>query len=132
MREINPHLTWPQPKCVHIKYIAIRETGDGLGTAGSNPAGEGAIFTQALLDTATEATIISENLYSRYKAPVNKLEATQKPVLGANNMTLDVVEKTEVTIQLGGIRARHKVLMGWGLPQQVLIGIEFWQLTNVL
>lgn len=43
---------------------------------------------------------------------MNKLEATQKPVLGANNMTLDVVEKTEVTIQLGGIRARHKVLMG--------------------
>ena len=63
---------------------------------------------------------------------MNKLEATQKPVLGANNMTLDVVEKTVVTIQLGGIRAWHKVLMGWGLPQQVLIGIEFWQLTNVL
>ena len=98
---------------VHIKYIPIRETGDGLGRAESDPAREskGAIFTQALLDTAAEATIISEDLYSHYKAPMNKLEAKQKPVLGANKMTLDVVGKTEAIIQLGGISARHKVLV---------------------
>ena len=40
-------------------------------------------------------------------------------------MPLDVVGKTEVTIQLGGIRAQHKVLVCRGLVQQVLIGIDF-------
>ena len=56
---------------------------------------------------------------------VSKLEPTQKPVLGANNMPLNVVRQTGVTIQLGGIRDRHKVLVCRGLPQQVLIGINF-------
>ena len=40
-------------------------------------------------------------------------------------MPLDVVGKTEVTIQLGGIRAQHKVLVCRGLVQQVLIVIDF-------
>ena len=86
---------------------------------------ENGVKSQALLDTVAEATIISEDLYSRSKTHLNKLEPTQKPVLGANNMPLDVVGKTEVTIQLGGIRAQHKVLVCRGLVQQVLIGIDF-------
>ena len=40
-------------------------------------------------------------------------------------MPLDVVGETEVTIQLGAIRAKHKVLVCRGLAQQVLIGIDF-------
>ena len=83
------------------------------------------VKSQALLDTGAEATIISEDLYSCSKIPANKLEPTQKPVLGANNMRLDVVGKTEVTIQLGGIRAQHKVLVCRGLAQRVSIGIDF-------
>ena len=97
------------------------------------PKSKGGIFTcavngvksQALLDNGAEATIISKDLYSHSKTPINKLEPTQKPVLGANNMPLHVVGKTEVTIQLGGIKARHKVLVCRGLAQQVLIGIDF-------
>ena len=89
------------------------------------PCAINGVKSQALLDTGAEATIISEDLYSRSKTHLNKLELTQKPVLGANNMPLDVVGKTEVTIQLGGIRAQHKVLVCRGLVQQVLIGIDF-------
>ena len=33
--------------------------------------------------------------------------------------------ETELTIELGSIKTRHKVLVCRGLPQQVLIGIEF-------
>ena len=40
-------------------------------------------------------------------------------------MPLDVVGETKVTIQLGAIRAKHKVLVCRGLAQQVLIGIDF-------
>ena len=84
------------------------------------PCAVNGVKSQALLDTGAEATIIS-----RSKTHLNKLELTQNPVLGANNMPLDVVGKTEVTIQLGGIRAQHKVLVCRGLVQQVLIGIDF-------
>ena len=83
------------------------------------------VKSRALLDMGAEATIISEDLYSRSKTPINKLQPTQKPVLGANNVPLDVVGETEVTIQLGGIRAPHKVLVFRGLAPQVLIGIDF-------
>ena len=88
------------------------------------PCAVNGVKSQALLDTGAEATIISEDLYSRSKTHLNKLELTQKPVLGANNMPLDVVGKAEVTIQLGGIRAQHKVLVCPGLVQKVLIGID--------
>ena len=40
-------------------------------------------------------------------------------------MPLDVVGETEVTIQLGAIMAKHKLLVCRGLAQQVLIGIDF-------
>ena len=73
------------------------------------------VKSQALLDTGAEVRIISEDLYSRFKTHINKLEPALKPVLGANNMPLDVVRETEVTIQLGAIRAKHKVLVCRGL-----------------
>ena len=40
-------------------------------------------------------------------------------------MPLDVVGETEVTIQQGAIRAKHKVLVCRGSTQQVLMGIDF-------
>ena len=90
------------------------------------PCAVNGVKSQASLDTGAEATIISEDLYSCCKTPI-KLKPTQKPVLAANNMPLDVVGKTEVTIQLGRIRAQHKVCAGtsghvfgkrfcWSLP----------------
>ena len=83
------------------------------------------VKSQALLDTGAEVTIISEDLYYRTKTNVSKLEPPRKPVLGANNMPLDVVGETELTLRLGGIKAQHKVLVSRGLPQPVLIGIDF-------
>ena len=81
----------------------------------------------ALWQMDEEATIISEDQYSSpsYKTHITKLEPTQKPVLGANNMPLDVVGKTEETIELGKIGAQHKVLVCQGLAKQVLIGMDF-------
>ena len=109
---------------VHIKYIPTRETGDGRGTAEVTPPEnpKGAFLPGAVNGIKSQALL---DLYSRSKAPINKLGPTQKPVLGANNMPLDVVGKTEVTIQLGGIRAQHKVLVCRGLARQLLIGIDF-------
>ena len=40
-------------------------------------------------------------------------------------MPLKVVGETGVTIQLGGLRTKDKVLVRCGLLQQVLIGIDF-------
>ena len=79
------------------------------------PCDVNGVKSQTLLDTDAEATIISEDLYSRSKTHINKLEPALKLVLGANNMPLDVVRETEVTIQLGTIRAKHKVLVCRGL-----------------
>ena len=75
------------------------------------PCDVNGVKSQALLDTGAEATIISEDLYSRSKTHINKLEPALKLVLGANNMPLDVVGETDATIQLGAIRAKHKVLV---------------------
>ena len=46
------------------------------------PCAVNGVKSQDLLDTGAEATIISEDLYSRSKTHINKLEPTQKPVLG--------------------------------------------------
>ena len=79
----------------------------------------------ALLDTGAEATIISDDIYHCINTNANELELPRKPVLGANNLPLDVVGETELTLELGSIKAQHKVLVCRGLPQQVLIGIDF-------
>ena len=78
----------------------------------------------ALLDTGAEVTIISDDIYRRINTNTSKLEPPRKPVFGANNLPLDVGE-TELTLELGSIKAQHKVLVCHGLPQQVLIGIDF-------
>ena len=78
----------------------------------------------ALLDTGEEATIISDDIYHCINTNASKLELPRKPVFGANNLPLDVVGETELTLELGSIEAQHKVLVCRGLPQQVLIGID--------
>ena len=83
------------------------------------------VLSHALLDTGAEATIISDDIYHCINTNTSKLEPPRKPVLGANNMPLDVVGETELTIELGSIKAQHRVLVCRGLPQQVLIGIDF-------
>ena len=79
----------------------------------------------ASLDPGAEATIISDDIYHCINTNANKLELPRKPVLGANNLPLDVVGEIELTLELGSIKAQHKVLVCRGLPQQVLIGIDF-------
>ena len=83
------------------------------------------VLSYALLDTGAEATIISDDIYHRINMNASKLEPPRKPVFGANNLPLDVVGETELTLELGSIKAQHKVLVCRGLPQQVLIGIDF-------
>ena len=89
------------------------------------PCDVNGIKPQVLLDTGAEATTVSGDLYSRCKRHINKLESALKPLLWGNNMPLDVVGETEITTQLGEIRAQHKVLVCRGLAQQMLIGIDF-------
>ena len=71
--------------------------------------------------TGAEATIITEDLNYRTKT---KLQPSGKPALVVNNMPLDAVAETVLTLQLGGIKVQRKVLLCRGFPQ-VLIGIEF-------
>ena len=80
-------------------------------------------WTLALVQT--EATIISDDIYHRINTDTSKLELPRKPVLGANNLPLDVVGETDWTLELGIIKTKHKVLVCRGLPQHVLIGIDF-------
>ena len=82
------------------------------------------VLSHALLDTGAEATIISDDMYRCINTYTSQLEPPRKPFLGANNLPLDVGEKV-LTIKLVGIKAQHRVLVCRGLPQQVLIGIDF-------
>ena len=118
----------------HIKSVPTSETGDGRGAGGSDPAQHpkkaflpcevNGIKSQALFNTGAEALIIRDDLYYQANTCVSKLEPRQKPLLGAKNMPSNVVEETGVTTQLGRIRAQDKVLVCYGLLQQVLIGID--------
>jgi len=80
-------------------------------------------WTLALVQT--EATIISDYIYHRINTDTSKLEPPRKPVFEANNLPLDVVGETQLMLELGSIKAQHNVLICRGLPQQVLIGIDF-------
>ena len=79
----------------------------------------------ALLDTGAEATIISEVVFNHVKSSLCKLHSQHKPVLGANNMPLDVLGEVEITLQLGGVTAQHRVFVCRGLAQEILVGIDF-------
>ena len=79
----------------------------------------------ALLDTGAEATIISEVVYNHAKSSLCKLQSQHKPVLGANNMPLDVLGEVEITLQLGGVTAQHRVFVCRGLAQEILVDIDF-------
>ena len=59
------------------------------------------VLSHALLDTGAEATIISDDMYCCINTNTSKLEPPRKPVLGANNMPLDVVGEKVLTIELG-------------------------------
>ena len=48
-----------------------------------------------------------------------------KPGLGANNMPLDVLGEVEITLQLGGVTAQHRVFVCRSLTQEILVGIDF-------
>ena len=110
-----------------IKSVPTRETGDGRGAGGSNPAqnpkkGIFALWSQWYQVSGLIEHRPRSNNYQRglILSCISKLEPTQKPVLGAKNMPLKVVGETGVTIQLGGLRTKDKVLVRCGLLQQVL------------
>lgn len=77
------------------------ETCEGRTAARSDPAWtpQGAFLNckvngfecHALLDSGAEATIISEAVYNHVKSSLRELQPQHKPVLGANNMPLDVL-----------------------------------------
>ena len=64
-------------------------------------------------------------VYNYVKSSLCKLQPQHKPVLGANNMPLDVLGEEEITLQLGGITAQHRVFVCRGLAQEILVGIDF-------
>ena len=72
-----------------------------------------------------EATIVSEVVYNQIKSSLCKLQPQHEPVLGANNMPLDVLGEVEITLQLGDITARHRVFVCRGPMQEMLVGIDF-------
>ena len=78
------------------------------------------VLSYALLDTGAEATIISDDIYHCINTYTSKLEPPLRPVFGANNLPLDVVGETELTLELGSIKVQHKVLVSHGLPQHVV------------
>ena len=69
------------------------------------PCSVNGVLFYALLDTGAEATIISDDIYHCIDSNTNKLEPPRKAFLGANNMPLDVVGETELTLELGGVKA---------------------------
>ena len=53
------------------------------------------VMSYALLDIGAEATIISDDIYHRINTNTSKLEPPRKPVFGANNLPLDVVDRVD-------------------------------------
>ena len=85
------------------------------------------VLSHALLDTSAEATIISDDIYHCINTNTSKLERPRKPVLGANNMPLDVVGETELTIELGGIKAQHR---GVSMSRVTTTSIDWHRFSN--
>ena len=83
------------------------------------------VICQALLDTGAQVTIISDILYHRVRSCMEKLLPQQKPILGANNIPLDILGSVKVTLKLGGIVVQHMVFVCGGLAPEVLVGIDF-------
>ena len=69
------------------------------------------VLSHALLETSAKETIISDDIYHCINTYTSKLEPPQKSVLGANNVLFDVVGETELTLELGSVRAQYKVLV---------------------
>ena len=68
-------------------------------------------------------TVISESLFNSIASLSH--EAQNKTILRANNLLLNIMGKTVVTIQLGGTRTLHKVYVCRDLAQDILVGVDF-------
>lgn len=51
------------------------------------------------MDTGAETTIMSEDLYRRVESFIKELLPQQKPVLGVDNMPLQLLGEAEATLQ---------------------------------
>ena len=68
-------------------------------------------------------TVISESLFNSIASL--SVEAQNKTILRANNLPLNIMGETVVTIQLGGTRTLHKVYVCRDLVQDILVGVDF-------
>ena len=67
------------------------------------------VSRQALIDSGAQVTVISEELFNCLATNSEILQPHRSPVLGANNLPLDIVGEAKVVLEIGDIKAPHRV-----------------------
>jgi len=86
--------------------------------------------TRILVDTGSAVTIVREDVWNE-AVDSQQLEPTTSPVIAANGEPLELQGRGDVTFRLGGIPARHPVLVASNVTQECLLGADFWNILDV-
>ena len=81
--------------------------------------------TQMLVDTGSAVTIVREDTWQSAVGGSKQLFLPPRPVVAANGEELEVLGLGEVTLQVGGLRTAHTVLVTRGVTQECLLGADF-------
>ena len=77
-----------------------------------------------LINTGSAVTLVREKVWNQ--ASVHKQVSTpDSPVVAANGVELDVLGKTSVLLEVGGLRAEFPVLIAKNLTQECILGADF-------
>ena len=85
---------------------------------------------KALIDTGASVTITHTDLFARVRDGNTLLRQSERNIVGANNMPLNVVGVAETEKLFGGASVKHDVLVCDDLAQMLLIGVDFLKPHN--
>ena len=82
--------------------------------------------TRLLVDTGSAVTILREDVWQEAVSGLQRrLETATQPVVAANGEELQLVGQSPVSLQVGGLRVSHTVLVARGVTQECLLGADF-------
>ena len=82
--------------------------------------------TRLLVDTGSAVTILREDVWQEAVSGLQRrLETATQPVVAANGEELQLVGQSPVSLQVGGLRVSHTVLVARRVTQECLLGADF-------
>lgn len=77
-----------------------------------------------LVDTRSAVTLVRKDIWDRASSD-SQLSAPDSPVVAANGAELDIVGKTVVPLEVGGLQTEFPVLVAKTLIQDCILGADF-------